>query len=595
MLRLVAYAHDRVQRFPLAAGPTLVGSEPECDVYLPYTGVARQHARISRKGPQVKIVDLGTRRGIQVNGQKVKEATLEVLDEIRLGNITLLLEDVQPEASEPDVVNEVAPREVTIDASRMADHLAQLTDWVVRDSESRSTLESVMREVLADFGGGALFLMHSDFEQPSVKFMVASEASWLACGDALWHQTERDRDSEARERGSFEGKLEDRDSWIFYRSLVALDRAYLFIAAFPNFELLGWKPEVALGALADLLVLGLVHHVGRYEPILPGSGGQNDLTLAPGLILGESESMMEVVRRMRALADPDAHVLLRGETGSGRELLARTLHLSGPHRHGPFVVAQCGGAKPFQIEADLFGAEVPGKGEPVRREAKIALADGGTLFLEQVDQLPLELQSRLLRFLRSGELEPPGEGSPEAVRVRIIATCQKSLEELVGRDLFRVDLAYRLSQYVIEVPALRERREDLPLLIQSFTNRCCHESGKRVHGITVKAMSALMTHDFPGNLPELENIVRQMVFLSPSGQPMDVNLLPEQVRQSHLRPGEPVASRSDLRLDALVASTEEAAIREALRRSVGNKSRAAKILGLSRNGLAMKMERYGIS
>jgi len=158
----------------------------------------------------------------------------------------------------------------------------------------------------------------------------------------------------------------------------------------------------------------------------------------------------------------------------------------------------------------------------------------------------------------------------------------------------RVDLAYRLCRFVIDVPALRERKEDLPLLIQASINRFCHDTGKRVAGITTKAMTALLAYSYPGNLDELENIVRQMVYLCPHGRPVDVSLLPDAVKASPLQASARVESTSDLDLERLVAGAEEAAIREALRRTLGNKSQAAKLLGISRNTLAAKMEKYEI-
>jgi two-component system response regulator PilR (NtrC family) len=304
--------------------------------------------------------------------------------------------------------------------------------------------------------------------------------------------------------------------------------------------------------------------------------------------------MKRVIEQMRMAVDPSVPVLLCGEPGIAKDLLARSIHLSGPRRHGPFVMAVCSGARPLQIEADLFGAEVAGKGGPVRREGKLLLAHGGTLFLDEVDQLPLDLQARLVRFLRSGEVEPNGSASSDKVDVRIIAGSRVPLENPVARDLFRVDLAYRLSQYLIEVPPLRDRREDLPLLIQSYINRFCHETGKRMQGITVKAMSALLSYDYPGNLVELENISRQLVYMAQPGKPVDVNILPDRVRNGNLTSTTRVDAASDLDLEHLVGSCESAAIREALRRTSGNKSQAARLLGLSRNGLAIKMERYGV-
>jgi DNA-binding NtrC family response regulator len=178
--------------------------------------------------------------------------------------------------------------------------------------------------------------------------------------------------------------------------------------------------------------------------------------------------------------------------------------------------------------------------------------------------------------------------------VRLVVGSRAPLDSAVARDLFRVDLAYRLSQFTILVPPLRDRREDLPLLIQSYINRFCHETGKRLQGITVKAMSALLSYDYPGNLSELENTARQLIYMAPANRPVDVNMLPERVRNGQLSATMRVDTASELDLERLVSGTEQVAIREALRRTNGNKSQTARLLGLSRNGLAIKMERYGL-
>src|SRR5213079_1295818 len=179
----------------------------------------------------------------------------------------------------------------------------------------------------------------------------------------------------------------------------------------------------------------------------------------------------------------------------------------------------------------------------------------------------MEVQARLVRFLRSGAVEPSGSNEAHEVDVRLVVGSRGPLDSVVARDLFRVDLAYRLSQFIIDVPPLRDRREDLPLLIQTYINRFCHETGKRMQGITVKAMSALLSYEYPGNLAELENIARQLVYLCPTGRPVDVNLLPERVRQGTLQSAARIDATSDLDLEKLVGACEQAAIREALRRT----------------------------
>ncbi|HEX7185351.1 MAG TPA: sigma 54-interacting transcriptional regulator [Thermoanaerobaculia bacterium] len=594
----MAYAPDGVRRFPVLKNESLIGSWPECDIYLPYTGVAQKHALLRYDGSELRIEDLGTRKGLLVSGRKVREASLEVLDEIRLGGITLLVEDVVPSREQAP-----APPQETVPAGppqstpeRMVEHLWRISDWVLSDTESRTTSEDLVGAVLADFGGGMFLLLQGEAEQAGVKLTISSDPAWLACGESLMQQVlaHRGAGHSAQKGGALQGELAGAPAWLCYHAFGALDRTYTLVAALPSFTPgEAWSPVAFFRTLGHLLVLGLVHHVGWYEPILPGHPGQQDLVLDPGLVVGQSQAMKQIVEQLRGAVDPAVHVLLRGEPGVGKELLARSLHLSGPRRNGPFIVASCSGARPLQIEADLFGAEVPGKGAPVRREGKLLLAHGGMLFLDEVDQLPIEVQGRLVRFLRSGEVEPTGSNAAHKVDVRLVTGSRSSLETVVAQDLFRADLAYRLSQFTIEVPPLRDRREDLPLLIQSYINRFCHETGKRMQGITVKAMSALLSYDYPGNLAELENIARQLVYMAPPGRPVDVNLLPERVRNGTLATAR-VDAGSDLDLERLVGACEQSAIREALRRTHGNKSQAARVLGLSRNGLAIKMERFGI-
>jgi DNA-binding NtrC family response regulator len=668
MLRLVAYAPDGVRRFPVHRAEMLIGSAPECDLCLPYIGVAQRHARLHLEGDALRIEDLGSRKGLLVAGRKVREAALEVLDEIRIGNVTLLVEDMvqQPEGlsggeEEPEDRPEDAgaslstagpsggggmagaagwelqprdPRDPRdgrglrgvrgvrgqplprMSSERMIDHLTRISEWVLADTESRRSSEALVAEVLADFGGGVLFLLLGEMDQPGVKLVVATDPAWLGRGDELLDQVRTHRNASRGGNGAaFAGELASAPVWLCYHTFTALDRIYTLMIALPGYSPAGpaqsgaaaatgaaggpggsgeWSPVGALRSLGHLLVFGLVHHVGWYEPILPGQPQQQDLTVAPGLVLGESPAMKQLTDQLRVAIGQDSHVLLRGESGVAKEPFARSLHLSGPRRHGPFITAQCGGARPQQIEADLFGAEVAGKGGVVRREGKLLLAHGGTLFLDDVEELPLEVQARLVRFLRSREVEPTGSDGATAVDVRIIAGSRTRLEDVAGRDEFRADLAHRLSHFAIEVPPLRERREDLPLLIQSYVNRFCHETGKRLTGITVKAMSALLNYDYPGNLAELENIMRHLVYLSPAGRPVDVGLLPERVRRGSFSSGSRVDSSSDLDLERLVGGIEQAAIREALRRTLGNKSQAARLLGLSRNGLAIKMQRFGL-
>ena len=194
--RLVAYAPDGVRRFPVSRRRLVIGSEPDCDVYLPYTGVAHRHACVHVDGDGLRIEDLGSRKGVLVSGRRVREASLEVLDEIRVGGVTLLVEDVLPER-EPGkppaaggagtgrdlVPPERASGSPTISAQRMIGRLARISEWVLADVESRVTSESLLREVLADFGGGVMMLLHGELDRPGIKLLVASDDAWLSAGE----------------------------------------------------------------------------------------------------------------------------------------------------------------------------------------------------------------------------------------------------------------------------------------------------------------------------------------------------------------------------------------------------------------------------
>ena len=391
MHRLVAYAQNGVQRFAVDRSELLIGSGEDCDIRLPYAGVGPQHARLLSGDREVRIEDLGSRKGVILNGRRVRSAKLEVLDEIRLGSIALLLEDVVSEpAADGEASDDEPPPVPVIDASRMLEHLAAISQWVLADSSSSTTLESLVLAMLTDFGGGVLFLFQGEAEKRGIKFVVATHDRWLGSGAEILGQI---GDAARLDSGEViavpDGRLDGEPAWTAFRSFSALERPYLFVAVLPRFGGVEWPLLGALRTLGDQLILGLVHHVGQFEPILFGRRDEAGLTLAPGLIVGESKGMKRALAQLEAAIEPPIHVLLRGEPGVSKELLARSLHLSSARRDGPFVIASCRGAKPNQIEADLFGAEIPGKHEPLEREGKLLLADGGTLYLEDVEEMPL--------------------------------------------------------------------------------------------------------------------------------------------------------------------------------------------------------------
>jgi DNA-binding NtrC family response regulator/pSer/pThr/pTyr-binding forkhead associated (FHA) protein len=588
VLRLIAYVEDGARRFPLVRDEMVVGRDPRCEICLPYHGIADRHALVRVRGDEVEVEDLGSRRGVAINGERVKLATMRQLDELRVGTVSLLLEEVEGEAVAIEPPSSAEPAG-DVRPEVLLEHLSTVSRWVLEDAASRRTLESLVTALLREFGGGAAVLLQRAAEGESVRFTATTDARWLGIGEEL-RTALGDRD---------EGELmltpsADRPAaWVHASSFEAVTRRHRFFVVLPPREAGAWNPGPGLSALGRLIAMGLIHHVGRYEPLLPGKEARPGLRLHTGLVAGESRAMRSLLDQLDAALDPSVAVLLIGEPGSGRELVARSLHQSSDRAAGPFLTASCGGAELRQIEVDLFGAEVPGRdGRPLRREGKLVLAAGGTLLLQDVDQLPLVLQGRLVRFLRTGEVEASGSLAAEASTARLVATSTAPLDPLVANGSFRGDLAYRLAQVTVHVPPLRERREDLPLLLQAAINRFCHATGKRVQGIGLRAMGLLTRYAWPGNLLELEAVVRQAVALCPEGQPIAVEHLPQQVRSAELHQLALQEPDSELDLERITAACEIAAIREALRRTRGNRSEAARLLGLSRNGLALKMRRH---
>jgi len=315
------------------------------------------------------------------------------------------------------------------------------------------------------------------------------------------------------------------------------------------------------------------------------------LVFPEGYIPGHSAAMIRLHEQMRALLAGEGPVLLLGETGVGKELVAQALHASSPRRSGPFVAINCAAIPAELMEAEMFGI---GKGVATgvnERPGKFQLAKGGTLFLDEIGEMPLVLQTKLLRALQGKEIQPVG-GPPVRVDIRVIAATNSDIDRRMEQGQFRRDLYYRVAGFVLRVPPLRERREDIPRLVQAFLGAFSHEASKTVSAITPEALRALTAHSWPGNVRELEHEVRRLVCLCPDGQAVDCGMLSEHV----LDPSEAEANAppTSLTLEANIDHLERRLIRTALGRTGGGRAAAARLLGISRNGLANKMERLGL-
>jgi formate hydrogenlyase transcriptional activator len=300
-------------------------------------------------------------------------------------------------------------------------------------------------------------------------------------------------------------------------------------------------------------------------------------------IVGSSAALSEVLDQIRTVAPTDSTVLIEGETGTGKELIAQAIHTGSRRRNRPFIKLNCAAIPLGLLESELFGHEKGAfTGAVAQKVGRFEAADGGTLFLDEIGDIPLELQAKLLRVLQEQEFERLGSTYTRRVNVRVVAATNQDLAGLVAQKLFRMDLYYRLNVFPLALPPLRQRPEDIPLLVAYFVTRYATGMAKRIEKITSEGMDALMHHPWPGNIRELQNFIERAVILSNG----DVLRLPP--FPSHVFPAEPVT----------LADAERDHILNALRETnwvVGGAAGAAARLGLKRTTLLSKMRKRGVS
>jgi formate hydrogenlyase transcriptional activator len=301
-------------------------------------------------------------------------------------------------------------------------------------------------------------------------------------------------------------------------------------------------------------------------------------------IVGSSTALTEVLDQIRIVAPTDSTVLIEGETGTGKELIAHAIHMHSRRRERPFIKLNCAAIPLGLLESELFGHEKGAfTGAVAQKIGRFEAANGGTLFLDEIGDIPLELQAKLLRVLQEQEFERLGSTYTHRVNVRVVAATNQDLEGLVAAKQFRMDLYYRLNVFPIALPPLRHRLEDIPMLVAYFVHKYAERMAKRIENITSDAMEALLRYPWPGNIRELQNFIERAVILT-TGDVLQLSALPS----SAAFPVDPVT----------LADAERDHILHALRESnwvVGGAAGAAARLGVKRTTLISKMRKRGLS
>ncbi len=312
-------------------------------------------------------------------------------------------------------------------------------------------------------------------------------------------------------------------------------------------------------------------------------------------IVGRSPKMLDIYKTIGKVARTDATVLVTGETGTGKELVAEVLHANSLRRQGPLVKVACASLPETLLESELFGHEKGSfTGAYLQHKGRFELAHKGTIFLDEIGEMSLGTQKKLLRVLQEREFERVGGTSPIKVDTRVIAATNKDLAEEVGKGSFRADLYYRINVIAIHMPALRERKEDIPILVEHFLHKHRLAPGSPPAKISEEALAALVRHDWPGNVRELENTIERAVVLAQGDVITTAHLFLSPVADRKFVDIEEKI-RLQVPMKTVVADVEKGLILEALRQAQGNRSQAAKSLGIYRRLLYAKMKEYGIA
>jgi DNA-binding NtrC family response regulator len=312
-------------------------------------------------------------------------------------------------------------------------------------------------------------------------------------------------------------------------------------------------------------------------------------------LIGQAPNFEAMLRSAKMVASTDVTVLITGETGTGKEVLANALQSRSPRVRKPFITLNCAALPESLVESELFGHRRGAfTGAVGNQTGRLHAADGGTLFMDEVDSLPLPVQAKLLRFLETGEIQPVGDTQPLRVDVRIIAATNTNLEERIAKGEFRKDLFYRLNVVPLEIPPLRERMGDIQLLLNHFMRVFADEHKLPPSTLSKSALARLHHHPWPGNVRELRNVCERLCILL-AGRVIEENNLPHEILNPAAASGSGqkglfVLPETGIELEKV----ELDLIRQALARTKGNRSQAARLLGISRDTLLYRMQKYGI-
>ena len=589
-----------------------VGRVPGNQLLLSDQGISRHHFSIRKEGNCFKIEDLKSHNGTFVNGVKIQELPLKHGDFIRAGQTELLfLTKTESEVifdSENDFDEDLVTKsEIQLSIEENVSNLPQDLTMLVKigktinESKDAETLQKQLLEIILEIipaERAAVILFGEDLDVPK-SVCVLNKIRKDSQQNSFSHKViERVLTGKVALMSNdiFQSNLETSESLISSKISCLLCAPFILSGIKGLIYLDSTSPLnkftenhlQQMTAIANLVGASL-ENSGRLEALKLENENLQEIARIETSMIGESQSMKALYQLISKVAQTDSTVLILGESGSGKELVARALHENSSRDGRPFVALNCAVLNENLLESDLFGHERGAfTGAMNQRKGKIEQAHGGTIFLDEIGELPLPLQAKLLRVLQEREFERVGGSRTQKVDIRVIAATNRNLEEAVKGGSFRQDLFFRLNVVPIRTPPLRERKKDILLLAQHFINKHAARCKRTVGGVSDEAKKALLSYNFPGNVRELENIIERAIVLGSTEKllledlPLEVIELMETNKDS--LPG----------LYEQLKTIKQQIILNALKKNDGNYIEAALELGVHTNNLYRMINNLGI-
>ena len=589
---LVLKSEGSDRRYPLFKNITKVGSAPSSDVLLQDESIATDHAHVLREGDDYLIASLGRGRPVVVNGKKEKRATLRDGDSIQIGNLSFVYYLHAPSQAEGTTT-----QGKLVNAYR---EIVSFSEMLLRTEDMDSLLTNLMDSVIEITRATKGFLiLFEDNGDPVVR--VARNIDQEDLGDAIGELSDSILAKVIREQQPVivEDAINDTEFKACASVINLKVSSVMCVPLTEGGELIGLiylgsdhiaslfqhsmlEAVTVFAAQASLLIRNaLLLNTLRMDNEELRKVVSSDSSAKFGSIIGTSEPILDVFTKIRKVAPTDISVLISGETGTGKELVARELHEHSDRCGRPFVVINCGAIPENLLESELFG-HVKGAftGAVHTREGRFQAADGGTLFLDEIGEMPVTLQVKLLRALQEKVVTKVGDTKPTSVDIRVISATNRDLEEEIKAGTFREDLYYRLNVVGIHLPPLRERGDDLMLIARFLLRTFCEQYNSSVKGFSPQCVIMMKKFKWPGNIRQLENRLKKAIIMTDRTQ-----LAPEDLE----------LAGTDLEpIIALAQAKEEFQrnyINEVLARNNGNRTKTAQDLGVDPRTIFRHLER----